>query len=190
MGYANPIEAMGTTRIRRRARATPASTACSSSTIRPRRWPSSPRCSQHAASRSIFLISPTTPDSRIAAIAPLARGYVYYVSLKGVTGAGNLDTAEVARQLAAIRRHLALPIGVGFGIRDAASAQAIAAHADAVVIGRGSSRRSRTARPRVPPRAPVRGSRRSATRSTPCARAPPEPTRAAADRITEGRNDR
>ena len=65
----------------------------------------------------------------------MARGYVYYVSLKGVTGAGNLDTADVARKLAEIRRHVALPVGVGFGIRDAASAQAIAAHADAVVIG-------------------------------------------------------
>jgi tryptophan synthase alpha chain len=68
-------------------------------------------------------------------VAQLARGYVYYVSLKGVTGAGNLDTAEVARRLEAIRRHVALPVGVGFGIRDAASAQAVAAHADAVVIG-------------------------------------------------------
>mgnify|MGYP003694692023 CR=1 FL=1 len=65
----------------------------------------------------------------------MARGYVYYVSLKGVTGAGHLDTAEVARKLAEIRRHVSLPVGVGFGIRDAASAQAIAAHADAVVIG-------------------------------------------------------
>ena len=83
----------------------------------------------------IFLVAPTTADARIAAIAKLARGYVYYVSLKGVTGAANLDTAEVARKLDAIRRHVSLPVGVGFGIRDAASAQAIAAHADAVVIG-------------------------------------------------------
>jgi tryptophan synthase alpha chain len=83
----------------------------------------------------IFLVAPTTTDARLAAIARLARGYVYYVSLTGVTGAAHLDTAEVAARLAAIRRHIALPIGVGFGIRDAASAQAIAAHADAVVIG-------------------------------------------------------
>ena len=69
------------------------------------------------------------------AIGRLARGYVYYVSLKGVTGAGHLDTSDVIARLAEIRRHVALPIGVGFGIRDAASAQAIAAHADAVVIG-------------------------------------------------------
>ena len=65
----------------------------------------------------------------------MARGYVYYVSLKGVTGAGHLDIADVVAKLAEIRRHIALPVGVGFGIRDAASAQAIAAHADAVVIG-------------------------------------------------------
>ena len=68
-------------------------------------------------------------------MARLARGYVYYVSLKGVTGAGHLDTAEVARKLAEIRRHVKLPVGVGFGIRDGESARAIAAHADAVVIG-------------------------------------------------------
>ena len=83
----------------------------------------------------IFLLAPTTPEARIAAVARLARGYVYYVSLKGVTGAGHLDTADVVRKLAEIRRHVTLPVGVGFGIRDAASARAIAAHADAVVIG-------------------------------------------------------
>ena len=83
----------------------------------------------------IFLLAPTTPEARIAAVAKIARGYVYYVSLKGVTGAGHLDTAEVGRKLAEIRRHVRLPVGVGFGIRDAASAQAIAADADAVVIG-------------------------------------------------------
>jgi tryptophan synthase alpha chain len=83
----------------------------------------------------IFLLSPTTPEARMAAVARVARGYVYYVSLKGVTGAGHLDTADVARKLAEIRRHLSIPVGVGFGIRDAASARAIAAHADAVVIG-------------------------------------------------------
>ena len=85
--------------------------------------------------RADLPLAPTTPEPRIDAVAALARGYVYYVSLKGVTGAGHLDTAEVARKLAEIRRHVKLPVGVGFGIRDAASAQAIAAHADAVVIG-------------------------------------------------------
>jgi len=68
-------------------------------------------------------------------VAEVARGYVYYVSLKGVTGAGHLDTSDVARKLAQIRRHVRIPVGVGFGIRDAKSAKAIAAHADAIVIG-------------------------------------------------------
>jgi tryptophan synthase alpha chain len=83
----------------------------------------------------IFLLAPTTSDVRIAAIAQMARGYVYYVALTGVTGAAHLDTSQVTAKLAAIRQQIRLPIGVGFGIRDAASAQAIAAHADAVVIG-------------------------------------------------------
>lgn len=83
----------------------------------------------------IFLIAPTTTDARIQAVGKVARGYVYYVSLKGVTGAGHLDTEDVARQLANIRRHVHIPIGVGFGIRDAASAQRVAQVADAVVIG-------------------------------------------------------
>ncbi|OZI59647.1 tryptophan synthase subunit alpha [Bordetella genomosp. 11] len=83
----------------------------------------------------IFLIAPTTTDARIQAVGKVARGYAYYVSLKGVTGAGHLDTDDVARRLANIRRHVHIPIGVGFGIRDAASAQRVAQVADAVVIG-------------------------------------------------------
>jgi tryptophan synthase alpha chain len=83
----------------------------------------------------IFLIAPTTTDARIQAIGAVARGYAYYVSLKGVTGAGHLDTDDVARRLTEIRRHVHIPIGVGFGIRDAASAQRVAQVADAVVIG-------------------------------------------------------
>ena len=83
----------------------------------------------------IFLVAPTTPQARIEAVARLAAGYVYYVSLKGVTGAGHLDAQAVAQKLDEIRRHVKLPVGVGFGIRDARSARAIAAHADAIVIG-------------------------------------------------------
>jgi tryptophan synthase alpha chain len=83
----------------------------------------------------IFLLAPTSTDDRIKSVGAVARGYVYYVSLKGVTGAGNLDTAEVARRLDHIRQHVSLPVGVGFGIRDAESAQAVGATADAVVIG-------------------------------------------------------
>jgi tryptophan synthase alpha chain len=134
MGYANPIEAMGLSTFADKAQAAgvdgvivvdyppeeagPFATMLVARGIAP-----------------IFLLSPTTPSTRVAMVGAMARGYVYYVSLKGVTGAGHLDTAEVIAKLAEIRRHVSLPIGVGFGIRDAAGAQAIAAHADAVVIG-------------------------------------------------------
>jgi tryptophan synthase alpha chain len=134
MGYANPIEAMGEESFVDEAAAAgvdgvlvvdyPPEEASGFAALLERR-----------DIARIFLLSPTTPETRVAAIAALARGYVYYVSLKGVTGAGHLDTSDVARKLSDIRRHVSLPIGVGFGIRDAASAQAIAAHADAVVIG-------------------------------------------------------
>jgi tryptophan synthase alpha chain len=83
----------------------------------------------------VFLIAPTTPAERVREIARLARGYVYYVSLKGVTGAGNLDIDDVARKIAALREHITVPIGVGFGIRDAETARAISVTADAVVVG-------------------------------------------------------
>ncbi len=83
----------------------------------------------------IFLLAPTSTDERMAQIAQVASGYVYYVSLKGVTGAGNLDTAAVGAMLPRIRAHVNVPVGVGFGIRDAATAVAVGAVADAVVIG-------------------------------------------------------
>lgn len=83
----------------------------------------------------IFLLAPTSTDARMAQIARVASGYVYYVSLKGVTGAGHLDTDAVAEALPRIRQHVKLPLGVGFGIRDAVTAQAVARVADAVVIG-------------------------------------------------------
>ncbi len=83
----------------------------------------------------IFLLAPTSTEERIKKVAQVARGYVYYVSLKGGTGAGNIDTADVAERLAQIRKHVSLPVGVGFGIRDADIARSLAAHADAVVIG-------------------------------------------------------
>jgi tryptophan synthase alpha chain len=134
MGYANPIEAMGVVAFADRARAAgvdgvlvvdyPPEEATEFAAVLGAR-----------ELATIFLLSPTTPEARIATVGRVARGYVYYVSLKGVTGAANIDTADVARKLAEIRRHISLPVGVGFGIRDAASAQAIAAHADAVVIG-------------------------------------------------------
>ncbi|MEW6695516.1 MAG: tryptophan synthase subunit alpha [Pseudomonadota bacterium] len=83
----------------------------------------------------IFLLAPTSTEARMAQVGRLASGYVYYVSLKGVTGAGHLDTAAVEAMLPRIRAHVSVPVGVGFGIRDAASAQAVGRCADAVVIG-------------------------------------------------------
>lgn len=83
----------------------------------------------------IFLLAPTSTDERIQQVARVASGYVYYVSLKGVTGAGHLDTSAVEAALPAIRRHVKIPVGVGFGIRDAVTARAIGRVADAVVIG-------------------------------------------------------
>ena len=84
---------------------------------------------------NIFLIAPTTCAQRIKSICEHSSGFVYYVSLKGVTGAGNLDTAEVANKVAEIKHVSVLPVGVGFGIKDAESAAKIAVIADAVVVG-------------------------------------------------------
>ena len=83
----------------------------------------------------IFLLAPTSTEQRMQEVGRIATGYVYYVSLKGVTGAGHLDTAAVAAMVPRIRAHVQVPVGVGFGIRDAATARAVAQEADAVVIG-------------------------------------------------------
>ena len=83
----------------------------------------------------IALASPTTPADRVARIADGARGYVYYVSLAGVTGVGTIDRADVAARVATLRARCPVPVVVGFGIRDAASAAALAAVSDGVVVG-------------------------------------------------------
>ncbi|HEX5697911.1 MAG TPA: tryptophan synthase subunit alpha [Rhodoferax sp.] len=83
----------------------------------------------------IFLLAPTSTIDRMQQVARIASGYVYYVSLKGVTGSGALDTGAVEAMLPRIRQHVSIPVGVGFGIRDAATARAIGQVADAVVIG-------------------------------------------------------
>lgn len=134
MGYANPIEAMGTEPFADRARDAGVDGVLVVD-YPPEEARDFATCLEARGLASIFLLAPTTPESRIDAVAALARGFVYYVSLRGVTGAGHLDTSDVVRKLSEIRRHVKLPVGVGFGIRDAASAQAIAAHADAVIIG-------------------------------------------------------
>lgn len=134
MGYANPIEAMGY-----EAFASAASAAGVDGVLTvdlpPEESVERAAVLKQRGLDPIFLLAPTTPVLRMKAVAALAGGYVYYVSLKGVTGAANLDVQNVADKLAEMRAHIDLPIGVGFGIRDAASAKAVAAVADAVVIG-------------------------------------------------------
>ncbi len=134
MGYANPIEAMGVAAFADRAKKAGVDGVLVVD-YPPDEAGEFTRTLAALEVAAIFMLSPTSTDERIAAVARIARGYVYYVSLKGVTGAGHLDAADVTAKLAQIRKQVMLPVGVGFGIRDAASAQAIAAHADAVVIG-------------------------------------------------------
>jgi tryptophan synthase alpha chain len=134
MGYANPIEAMGAELFAGAARDAGVDGVLVVDYPPEEAEKFAVLVGQHGLAM-IFLLAPTTPDARIAAVAKLAHGYVYYVSLRGVTGAANLDTAEVAQKVEHIRQFMSLPVGVGFGIRDGATARAVAEHADAVVIG-------------------------------------------------------
>jgi tryptophan synthase alpha chain len=134
MGYANPIERMGQKEFVRRAKEAGADGAIVVD------YPPE-ECADFAFEMKaqdldlIFLLAPTSTAERIRQVARNGSGFSYYVSLKGVTGAGTIDTADVAQRVAAIREHVKLPIGVGFGIRDAETAKSVAAVADAVVIG-------------------------------------------------------
>ncbi len=134
MGYANPIERMG-----QQAFIHAAALAGVDGTIVVDYPPE--ECEEFAAMMKtadldvIFLLAPTSTEERIRQVARVGSGFSYYVSLKGVTGAANIDIGEVGTRLAQIRQHVKLPIGVGFGIRDAATAKAIGEVADAVVIG-------------------------------------------------------
>ncbi len=134
MGYANPIERYGSERFADDAR------AAGVDGVLVVDYPAE-ECAEFAALLEardidpIFLVAPTSTDERIASLAKLARGYVYHVSLKGVTGAGHFDIAAVRDMIPRIKAHVTLPVGVGFGIRDAKTARAVAEVADAVVIG-------------------------------------------------------
>jgi len=134
MGYANPIEAMGTGRFVNEAQQAGVDGVLVVD-YPPEECQSFVGLVRSHGMDLIFLLAPTSSDARMAQVAKLASGYLYYVSLKGVTGAGHLDLAEVAEKIPRIRRQTKLPIGVGFGIRDAATAGAVAKIADAVVIG-------------------------------------------------------
>lgn len=134
MGYANPIEAMGA-----QAFAQAAAHAGVDGVLvvdyPPEACRSFTQAVQAVGIDQIFLVAPTTTPARLQELAHVASGYIYYVSLKGVTGAASLNVAEVAEKVQQLRQHVTCPIGVGFGIRDAATAQAIGAIADGVVVG-------------------------------------------------------
>lgn len=134
MGYANPIEAMGSDHFVTSAKAAGADGVVVVD-YPPEEAEQLVAILDTAGLDTIFLLSPTTSDARLKQVAELGRGYLYYVSLKGVTGAANIDVADVAQRLARIRSHTKLPVGVGFGIRDGETARNIAQVADAVVIG-------------------------------------------------------
>lgn len=134
MGYANPIEAFGVDQF------AAAAAAAGVDGVLVVDYPPE-QCGEFSTLLKghgldpIFLLAPTSTDRRFAEVAEAGSGYIYYVSLKGVTGAGNLDLDEVSRRIPAIRQKVGMPVGVGFGIRDGATAARIAAVADAVVIG-------------------------------------------------------
>jgi tryptophan synthase alpha chain len=134
MGYANPIERMGAGAFIQAAK------EAGVDGVLVVDYPPE-ECEEFAAMMqsngldAIFLLAPTSTDERIAQVGKIASGYVYYVSLKGVTGSANLDVQAVAEMIPKIKKHVGVPVGVGFGIRDAATAKAIASVSDAVVIG-------------------------------------------------------
>lgn len=134
MGYANPIERMGLAQFAARAADAGVDGVLTVDYTPEESAEYTAALAAHGIA-PIFLLAPTSSEQRIRQVAAMARGYVYYVSLKGVTGAGHLDIDDVERRLAAIREHVTIPVGVGFGIRDAASAARIGSVADAVVIG-------------------------------------------------------
>lgn len=134
MGYANPVARMGYAAFADRA-VQAGVDALLTVDIPPEEVETLNRELQRVGLDNIFLIAPTTPASRMDLITREASGFIYYVSLKGVTGAGNLNQAAVAEQVSEIRRHTALPVCVGFGIKDGPSAAAVGAVADGVVVG-------------------------------------------------------
>ena len=134
MGYANPVEHMGLEAFAARAKAAGVDGVLVVD-YPPEECQAFVGAMRGSDLDPIFLLAPTSTDARIDAVARVASGYIYYVSLKGVTGSATLDVSEVARRIPHIKARASIPVGVGFGIRDGASAKAVAAVADAVVIG-------------------------------------------------------
>ena len=134
MGYANPIEALGYPRFAAQAAAAGVDGVLTVD-MPPEEADGLDTALREFALDIIYLIAPTTSDHRMREICDRASGYLYYVSLKGVTGAGHLDADAVAGKVATIKSMTELPVAVGFGIKDAASARAVAQSADGVVVG-------------------------------------------------------
>jgi tryptophan synthase alpha chain len=134
MGYANPIEAMGAEHFADCAKQAGVDGVLVVD-YPPEEAHTLVKLLDARALDTIFLLSPTTRDARLKQVGELGRGYLYYVSLRGVTGAAHLDVADVAQRIEHIRGFTRLPVGVGFGIRDGETARKIAAVSDAVVIG-------------------------------------------------------
>lgn len=134
MGYANPVERMGTARFAERAAAAGVDGVLTVD-MPPEEASEWTRPFPEAGLDPILLAAPTTSEERLDAILGITRGFLYYVSLTGVTGAGGLDADDVADHVGPIRARTDLPVAVGFGVRDADSAAAVAASADAVVVG-------------------------------------------------------
>jgi tryptophan synthase alpha chain len=134
MGYGNPIEAMGWAQFAQRC-AEVGVDGVLTVDFPPEESSEAFKYLAQYNIDPIFLLAPTSAPERVDAVVAAARGFIYYVSLRGVTGSANLDLVDVAEKVAAIRGKTALPVGVGFGVRDAATAKAVAAIADAVVVG-------------------------------------------------------
>ena len=134
MGYANPVEAMGYENFALKAKDAGIDGVLTVD-YPPEECEEWVKCLEQHGIDAIFLLSPTTSQSRMQQVAKLAKGYIYYVSLKGVTGASHLDLKDVESMLVKLRASVSVPIGVGFGIRDGSTASAVAQLADAVVIG-------------------------------------------------------
>ena len=134
MGYANPIEQMGHAQFASAAKAAGVDGVLVVD-YPPEECEDFAKTMRNNGIDPIFLLAPTSSKERIHHAAQIASGYIYYVSLRGVTGAGNLNTQDVANVLPLIRQETAIPVAVGFGIRDAQSAKAVSQTADAVVIG-------------------------------------------------------
>ncbi len=134
MGYANPIERMGVDRFLGAAREAGVDGVIVVDYPPEESAEFAARAVEHGVD-PIFLLAPTSTDERVRAVLELARGYLDCVSLTGITGRGSVDRADVLRRVAEIKQRTRLPVGVGFGIRDGETARAIAAQADAVIIG-------------------------------------------------------